>query len=305
MAGSAALAAVVAFFAIAAPWYVLCYLKNGAPFVRLYSGTSVPALHFPGAAASAALLVLCPVMAGRFSLDPGDRAAVPASAYADTRRVFSAGLAFGLIFFSLTWNSCRATCCRCCLRRRRWRNRLEEGQTRVRWVLAAPRSVGWCFAGVDLPQALASGGLSRSQIHRGISLGDPDRAGCGDLASGIAPSTPGGGVADLRRAHGVGILPQAGCFSGDRLFGYSARSLWSRYRRPEHGLHRDVQRSWALRIELLLGRAAAGLRTIARRAAPSRSGWASGGRVCQVMVLNRNPAILAMPERLSPLLSQV
>src|SRR5260370_17480583 len=82
MAGSAALAAGRRVLRRRGP--VACavlFAKRRPVRADFILGTSVPALHFPGAAASAALLVLCSRDGGgAFPLDPGDRAAVPASA---------------------------------------------------------------------------------------------------------------------------------------------------------------------------------------------------------------------------------
>src|SRR5438046_5260920 len=82
MAGSAALAAGRRVLRRRGPVACAVLFEKRRPVrADLILGTSVPALHFPGAAASAALLVLCSRNGGgAFSLDTGDRAAVPAAA---------------------------------------------------------------------------------------------------------------------------------------------------------------------------------------------------------------------------------
>ncbi len=98
---------VAAFLAIAAPWYVLCYLKNGAPFIRTFFWE-----HHIGRFLSPALLhgqpfwYYVPVFAAAlFPWTPAMALLLCKRLYFDPRCKFLLlWLVFGLLFFSMGTN---------------------------------------------------------------------------------------------------------------------------------------------------------------------------------------------------------
>jgi len=92
---------ISAFLAVAAPWYVLCYLKNGAPFIRTLIWE-----HHVGRYLSAELQhpqpfwFFCPVFAAAlFPWTPSIALLFSRRLYSDPRCKFlGSWLVFGLVF---------------------------------------------------------------------------------------------------------------------------------------------------------------------------------------------------------------
>jgi 4-amino-4-deoxy-L-arabinose transferase-like glycosyltransferase len=100
------LPSVGAFLIVALPWYLLCYLRNGAAFRGRSSGSSISSASRPIPGAWAAVLVLWPVLAA--ALMPWTplfccwRAA--RSMPMRRRRFLLLWLLFVVVFFSLSKN---------------------------------------------------------------------------------------------------------------------------------------------------------------------------------------------------------
>jgi 4-amino-4-deoxy-L-arabinose transferase-like glycosyltransferase len=160
---------VAAFFAVAAPWYVLCYIKNGAPFVQTFFWE-----HHFGRYTSTALQHVQPfwyyipvAAAALFPWTPAATLLFSRRLYLDPRcRFLLLWLIFGLIFFSVGPNKLPGYILPL----------VPPAAALAGIALAeAGRSARWVLAGVAcllclvfplasvLPQALAAG-LSRSSI---------------------------------------------------------------------------------------------------------------------------------------------
>jgi 4-amino-4-deoxy-L-arabinose transferase-like glycosyltransferase len=160
---------IAAFLAIAAPWYVLCYLKNGAPFIR----TLFWEHHF-GRYLSAELQHVQPFWffgpvfaAGLFPWTPALALLFVRRLYADPRSKFlMLWLAFGLIFFSMGKNKLPGYVLPLVPPAAALAGiGLAEAGRAARWILAGA-SLSLCLVfplASMLPQALVAG-LSRSQI---------------------------------------------------------------------------------------------------------------------------------------------
>src|SRR5262249_37152185 len=99
--------AIAVFLAVAAPWHVLCYLKNGLPFVR----TLVWEHQFQRFTSGALLhtqpfwFYLPVTLAALFPWTPAIALAFRRGLYSDRRCVFLLlWVIFGLLFFSLAEN---------------------------------------------------------------------------------------------------------------------------------------------------------------------------------------------------------
>jgi 4-amino-4-deoxy-L-arabinose transferase-like glycosyltransferase len=99
--------ALAAFFTMAAPWYALCYWKNGAAFIQTFFWE-----QHVGRFASTALQHAQPVwfyppvfLAALFPWTPAVALLFRPSLYSDSRRTFLLSwLVFGLVFFSVFMN---------------------------------------------------------------------------------------------------------------------------------------------------------------------------------------------------------
>jgi 4-amino-4-deoxy-L-arabinose transferase-like glycosyltransferase len=160
---------VVAFLAVAAPWYVLCYLKNGAPFIKTFFWE-----HHFGRYLSADLQHAQPFWffgpvwaAALFPWTPAITLLFVRRLYSDSRCKFlGLWLVFGLVFFSIGKNKLPGyilplvppTAALAGIA-------LAEAGRAARWILAGA-SVLLCLVfplASMLPQALVAG-LSRSQV---------------------------------------------------------------------------------------------------------------------------------------------
>ena len=242
---------VVAFFAVAAPWHVLCYLKNGAPFVRTlfwehqFRRFTSPALQHPQP-----FWFYVPVMAAAlFPWTPAIALLFRRPLYADTRRVFLLlWLAFGLIFFSLSVNKLPGYMLPLLPPAAALAGiALEEARRGVRWVLAGAACL-LCLVfplALILPQALASGGLSRSQI--------PSWHFAWAIPIALAAAI---WLLESRRQRPAAVWLICGALTASVIYlklvafpeidsGYSARSLWSQISDVRSTVCiEEVQRSW-------------------------------------------------------------
>jgi 4-amino-4-deoxy-L-arabinose transferase-like glycosyltransferase len=160
---------VAAFVAVALPWYALCYLKNGAPFIRTFFWE-----HHIGRFLSSALLHVQPFWyyipvfaAALFPWTPVVTLLFRPRLYSDERRQFLLlWLVFGLIFFSMGRNKLPGYILPLVPAAAALAGiALAEAGRGARWALAAAAALLCLIFPLTsmLPQALVTG-LSRAQI---------------------------------------------------------------------------------------------------------------------------------------------
>jgi 4-amino-4-deoxy-L-arabinose transferase-like glycosyltransferase len=159
---------LAAFFAIAAPWYALCYARNGSAFIHTFFWE-----HHVGRFASTALQHVQPswfyvpvLLAALFPWTPAVALLLRPGFYSDSRRRFLLlWVVFGLVFFSAFLNKLPGYILPLLPAAAALAGiAISEGR-RSRWIVALSAGL-LCFVfpvAALLPRALAAG-LSRSDI---------------------------------------------------------------------------------------------------------------------------------------------
>lgn len=157
-----------AFFVIASPWYALCYLRNGPPFLQKFFWEQ----HFerfttPALAHTQPFWFFLPViMAALFPWIPALALITRRSLYSDSRRRFLLlWIVFGLIFFSASRNKLPAYVLPLVPPLAALAGIAFAESKRSRWVLVASAALLVLLPPIAqmLPDALA-GGISRSAL---------------------------------------------------------------------------------------------------------------------------------------------